>query len=332
MTIIRKSDCRTSFLVLWEAVDRGVIQEKLRKYTINAYYRSPKHCDANCGTRWYELLSVQTAIACQRGGARRPRRRRTSSKRTNAVYCVLAFVRSITHAAQSVACTTLWSRPALRYGPCRIAILNTAIVPTQISLVCHSTRPACRTVVAPRCPTRWDATAPSYGRALSRPTLWIALDFRPSSRSGALRSPLGFRGALLISGSPEQPDPASDPDMEVKFNPSKERTKRPAAIHLSQNSDSDLEWSNNSDEYSDFTPVQCWKTPRVRPEAAPYLAQATNKYSYFRVLSKKAKKAPRSAAAAPAKATSLFYQGSMSWRKTSQPSAASQLETGKKTQ
>ncbi|GBP76976.1 hypothetical protein EVAR_63323_1 [Eumeta japonica] len=137
-----------------------------------------------------------------------------------------------------------------------------------------------------------------------------------------------FEVNCLFPASSEPPDAASDSDMEVKLNLPKELTKRSAASRPSE--DSDFEWSEDSDEYSDFTPVHRRKTPCVKPETALFLAQETDGSSYFRIKSKKAKKTPATTTAAPANVTSLLSQASTIWRKTSQPSAASQLETGEK--
>ncbi|GBP40978.1 hypothetical protein EVAR_26059_1 [Eumeta japonica] len=79
--------------------------------------------------------------------------------------------------------------------------------------------------------------------------------------------------------SSDQPNSVSDSDVEAESKPSKEPTKWSAATRPSENSN--LEWSDDSDEYSDFTLVQRWKTFSVRPEAASFLTQATDGVSYL---------------------------------------------------
>ncbi|GBP64850.1 hypothetical protein EVAR_89929_1 [Eumeta japonica] len=124
----------------------------------------------------------------------------------------LVFILSINHVslrspfggvALRVACLSLYVCAwRSRYGPCGVAILNTAVFPTQFSLVCHSIRPACRKVVASRCPTWWAAKAPSYYWALVRLTRWIALETAAEEGGPVLARPvdMSYAAALKMGG------------------------------------------------------------------------------------------------------------------------------------
>ncbi|GBP37971.1 hypothetical protein EVAR_84958_1 [Eumeta japonica] len=117
------------------------------------------------------------------------------------------------------------------------------------------------------------------------------------------------------------PDPASDPDMEVESNPSKEPTKQPAVIRPSEDFDSNPGWRDDSDDYSDFTPVQRRKTSRVKSEVAPFLSQATDGPATLGYFSKKPKR--HSVLSKPYR-LSRFIAPKRAGRSYTQPSVAPQ--------
>ncbi|GBP12035.1 hypothetical protein EVAR_5873_1 [Eumeta japonica] len=139
--------------------------------------------------------------------------------------------------------------------------------------------------VRARC-SRCDSAASRSGIPRSSPLTFCSFTTRPGLCAAWLSHCDMLSGALLLKvfltecgnfnllrefkvhcsfpASFDLPDPAFDPDMEVKSNPSKKPTKRPAVIRPSEDSNSDPGWRDDSDDYSDFTPVQRRKAFRIK--------------------------------------------------------------------